>query len=522
MSTILSIADAGELVAHTLATLKAVGYATAAMIPGQQNPSNEVEKPEVTPETTPQYTAPGKQYADVREAVAHLIREMKNPERDSYNATLDFTHASLAQMLDMLREPLYQHGLMLDQQLIKARDENAPTPLEMRTTFHHIPTGTEVHSYFPAFMKQDKRLDDCQMVGATFTYFRRYGLRGALDVTDGDDDIDQADAKKKRRIRRAKSTLQVWRETRSPRKTKDESILNMLVASGEIDAPMAIEQAKSRNPYLMTPDEVSASMIDGSMEFADDFESAKWVVLNYGLHDLFWQGFYKSCKVNGDELIDLKTDEHVTTEQAMDMVRSLTDYCLSAWSAEIEKIRKLQGAAMYLAAFKNRPFVIDDRPLSPDEARFVEVVEDGHVDEIYDISSDLYESYYRQGLNAADVHTNLDFSKRTWFVACKRHYVNRLLECNDTERFLNMCEYTVAAACPGVPVIEDMDQKACLALEIASGNADMETKLSQLNEIAKRCDAYTKGFIDTLILHVECDNPLDTLPVYIPQSELAY
>lgn len=518
MPTALSVADAGELVAHTIATLKALGYASAAIIPGHQNPSNEVKKLE----TAPEYSAPGKQYADVRESVSHLISEMKNPQRDSYNAALDFTHASLAQMLDMLREPLYQHGLMLDQQLIKARDENSPTPLEMRTTFHHIPTGTEVHSYIPAFMKQDKRLDDCQIVGATFTYFRRYGLRGALNVTDGDDDADQADAKKLRRARRAKSTFRVCRETRSPRKTKDESILNVLVASGEIDAPMVIEQAKSRNPYLMTPDEVSASMIDGTMEFANDFESAKWVVLNYGLHDSFWHGFYTGYKVDGDELIDNKTDEHVTTEQAMEIVRSLTDYCLSSWSQEIEKIRKLQQAAMYLAAFGDKDFYIDDRPLTPEEERFVAVVEDGHVDEVYDICSGIYESYYKQGLKSEVVHTNAAFSKRVWFLACKRHYVNRLMECKDTERFLKMCEYTVAAFCPGVPVIEDMDQKACFALEIASGNTDSQTKLSQLNEIARRCDAYTKGYIDTLIMCVENDEPLGDLPPYIPESELPY
>lgn len=103
--------------------------------------------------------------------MAHLVRELKNPERDNYNETLDFTFASLAQLLDMLREPIYQHGLMLKQEFEKG-DE---LPLEMVTTFIHIPTSTEVSFRLPAFIKEDKRLDECQRVGASFTYFRRYG-----------------------------------------------------------------------------------------------------------------------------------------------------------------------------------------------------------------------------------------------------------------------------------------------------------------------------------------------------------
>ncbi|MEY7144932.1 hypothetical protein [Klebsiella oxytoca] len=114
MSTLLTIPDAAELAVHTMMALKAAGYATAAMIPVHKNASNEVEKTEVTaPEV---YVAPGKQYANAQEALAHLVRELKNPERDNYNETLDFTFASLAQLLDMLREPIYQHGLMLKQE----------------------------------------------------------------------------------------------------------------------------------------------------------------------------------------------------------------------------------------------------------------------------------------------------------------------------------------------------------------------------------------------------------------------
>lgn len=507
----ISIPEAGELIAHTLATLKTLGYATAAMIPGNQNPSNEVPEPE----NAPAYVAPGKQYADVRESVAHLIREMKNPERDSYNSRLDFTHASLAQMLDMLREPLYQHGLLLDQQFIKARDDGAPSPMEMRTTFHHIPTGTELHSYIPAYLKQDKRLDDCQIVGATFTYFRRYGLRGAMNITDGDDDADQSDAKKLRRRQRAKAAFRVWRETRSPRKTKVESLLNLLVAAGEHESPLGVAQAKSRNPFLMTPAEFSQAMIEGSLEFETDLDAARHIVLNYGLHDEYWFPFYKGVRVSYDELIDLKTDEHVTSEKAMEIVNSLVQFAVSAFhnmaSDFAEKKRQEEPT-----------FIPDDRPLTPEEERFLTVVESGHEDDVYQIADHFLKLSINDGLDTHHVTDNPAYYRRNWFNACRAYYVHCLIEGIDVERFASLCEYTMAAFCPGVPVIEDMNQKACLALEIASGNADSQIKLDQLNEIARRCDAYTKGYVDTLILCVENDEVLGDLPPYIPESELPY
>lgn len=49
MSTLLTIPDAAELLAHTLTALKAAGYASAAMMPVYKNTSDEVEKTEAQP-----------------------------------------------------------------------------------------------------------------------------------------------------------------------------------------------------------------------------------------------------------------------------------------------------------------------------------------------------------------------------------------------------------------------------------------------------------------------------------------
>lgn len=78
MSTLLSIPDAAELLAHTITALKAAGYASAAMIPVHKNASNQSEQQEAQPATAPEvYVAPGKQYANVHEALAHMIHQLK-------------------------------------------------------------------------------------------------------------------------------------------------------------------------------------------------------------------------------------------------------------------------------------------------------------------------------------------------------------------------------------------------------------------------------------------------------------
>ena len=70
--------------------------------------------------------------------------------------------------------------------------------------------------------------------------------------------------------------------------------------------------------------------------------------------------------------------------------------------------------------------------------------------------------------------------------------------------------------------VDAMQQKVDIAQEIATGNADTDIKLQQLHEIARRCDAYTAGYIDTLILHVESGGFNSEIPAYVPESDLPY
>lgn len=521
MSTLLSIPDAAELLAHTITALKAAGYASAAMIPAAKKPSNQGEKQEVQPATAPEvYVAPGKQYANAHEALAHMIHELKNPQRDSYNEALDFTHASLAQMLDMLRDPIYQHGLMLKQEFGKGSELS----LEMVTTFLHIPTNTEVSYRLPAYMKEDKRLDECQKVGATFTYFRRYGLRQALDITDGDDDIDQASRKQERRKARALNTSREWKPTASAR-TKPEAILNMLVASGEFTGAAAIAQAKARNQFLRTPAEVAEDTITSLDGLKSDAEQARDIVLRYGLTDVHWQGFYQDAgqfRVDGDSLIDTSTGQHVSAETAMDIAESLTTVALS--TADNSSVHDSSDRIV-----PPRTFVPDCSPLSEEEEAFVLAVESGHDDEIMDIAMRLMESNVNSGLNMREVQNDTSYHRRNWYNACREFYTLSLMNGNVNLEALAKPEMTIARElADGVDTDEpatdsdQMSQKAAIAIEIACGNASTDTKLQQLHEIANRCNAYTSGYIDTLILCLETDELTREFPVYVPESDLPY
>ncbi|MCX9039440.1 ERF family protein [Citrobacter portucalensis] len=547
MTTLLTIPDTAELLAHTLTALKAAGYASAAMIPAAKKPSNQGEKQEVQPATAPEvYVAPGQQYANARDALAHMVHELKNPARDNYNETLDFTYATLAQLLDMLRDPIYQHGLMLNQELVHADNATDSLPFNMVTTFHHNPTGTEVSFTLPAYLRQDKRLDACQQFGATYTYYRRYGLRQALDITDGDDDIDQANSKKERRKAKALNSQREWRPTTSPR-TKPESILNMLVAAGEFTGADVIAQAKSRNPFLRTPSEVAEDIIHQRNVTLDNEQIARNTVLRYGLTDKHWQDFYKGGKIfkaDEDELIDLRTGKHVDAATAMELAKSLTGIALS--SAEPNSVYDTRDMSMPLIA---STFVPDVSPLDEKEEGFVRAVEAGHLDEIMDIAMRLMESHVNAGLNMREVQSDTSYHRRNWFNACREFYILSLMTGNVNFEALAKPEMTISRSLTDIVGADgddevsestiraaqaqldreqridmtcEMDQKAAIAIDIARGNDSNDTKLKRLNEISRRCDAHTAKYVDTLILCLETDELTREFPVYVPESDLPY
>lgn len=123
------------------------------------------------------------------------------------------------------------------------------------------------------------------------------------------------------------------------------------------------------------------------------------------------------------------------------------------------------------------------------------------------------------GLDIKAERNDTRYARRNWLNACKVFYSNALLSGNVN---FDALPSLLSRSDKHIDALNEMQQKADIAREIAAGNSDTDIKLQQLHEIAKRCDLHTASYIDTLILHVECDGLCTELPVYIPESDLPY
>lgn len=193
-------------------------------------------------------------YDNVDDAFQSVFERVNNPVRDEYNEDLDFTYAGLPQILNALRPIVSAAGMYMTQNPTK----NDKGEYEIVTEFCHAKSRTTKSFVMPMMMKKDRRLDACQEFGATITYSRRYHILSIFSISADLDDADQSQAKKERRKekREAEKLLsdREWKPTTSTR-TREESILNVLVANGDVKDLSLIIQAKEKNPHLVTPEE---------------------------------------------------------------------------------------------------------------------------------------------------------------------------------------------------------------------------------------------------------------------------
>ena len=262
-------------------------------------------------------------------------------------------------------------------------------------------------------------------------------------------------------------------------------------------------------------------------------------MLRYGLTDEHWQSFYKQVgffQVDGDELIDTRTGAHVSAEVAMDIAESLSSVAIS--SADSNDVHDTRNMSAPVA----RTFIPDCTPLDEDEEAFVAAVEAGHDSEIIEIAMRQMEVHVSHGLDMRSVHSDTSYHRRNWYNACREFYTLALMRGDVNFEALANPEMKVARTIMDIVgadgdnetsesaiisaqaqiTVDAMQQKVDIAQEIATGNADTDIKLQQLHEIARRCDAYTAGYIDTLILHVESGGFNSEIPAYVPESDLPY
>ncbi|ECY4822349.1 hypothetical protein AVB34_04085 [Salmonella enterica subsp. enterica serovar Lindern] len=432
MSSLINMTDLSEVISNLFISLKAAGYSSSAMMPVHQNTSSEVEKTEVRASNPPEILKiPGQQYRNAEHAMFELKHDLggKGPLRDSYNEKLDFTYASIQSWQQLLAEKLYQYGLAWRQDSVEVDKKTDTLTHKMVTTFTHLPTGTSVSYTLPYYVKQDKNLNSSQEQGASLTYFCRYALRQALGIADGDDDADQSTAKKARRDARDEADkLLIQRKFRpvASDRTENESILNLLVAAGVFTGKAAIEQAKSRNSYLRTPNEVAEEIRAGKHNDLDDETVARDIVARFGLADPCWVAWYevdkkgkRGYRIDSDLLIDNSTGKHVTAERATAIAKGFIQWATSA--ADNLNIHDSGDTPA---------FTPDRTPLNAAEENFVSVIETGHDREIIAIAKEFMECHESLGVNVTSLENDCNYHRRNWYNACREFYVLSLTRGN--------------------------------------------------------------------------------------------
>lgn len=116
-------------------------------------------------------------------ALAAAQGQMAHAAKDSKNPHFKSSYASLASVLDAIREPLSAHGLAIVQH--PSRTEGGLVCVE--TILLHK-SGEFVSSVLSAKAAQDTP----QGIGSTITYLRRYGLMAVVGVAADDDDGEAA------------------------------------------------------------------------------------------------------------------------------------------------------------------------------------------------------------------------------------------------------------------------------------------------------------------------------------------
>lgn len=117
-------------------------------------------------------------------ALAKANGEIKNAVKDAENPHFKRDYATLASVLDAVREPLSKNGLSVLQTVRVAEGNH----FLLETRLAHA-SGQWVESETPLLLVKD----DMQGLGSAITYARRYALAAMIGVSHADDD-DAEDA----------------------------------------------------------------------------------------------------------------------------------------------------------------------------------------------------------------------------------------------------------------------------------------------------------------------------------------
>ena len=102
-------------------------------------------------------------------------------KKGSQNPHFKNKYADINEIMEKVKKPLNELGVLIIQ---------TPEAEGLKTTLHHLESGTEVISFVPFLQRQD-----AQKLGSNITYNRRYALVSMLCLEDDDDDGQKASQK---------------------------------------------------------------------------------------------------------------------------------------------------------------------------------------------------------------------------------------------------------------------------------------------------------------------------------------
>lgn len=234
-----------------------------APVIAQTVPESPKHAPAVTQaEPTRVYSSeprPGDDFADVNVALEFLRRNVHRPLKNQFSEELEFSWSDFPALIDHIKPIVCDARLMWFQNW--GRDDSDVRCV--KTQWIHVPSRTETWTiYYPenARLPSLTRQSMIQAAAEETFHFRR-AMYAALGIRPGDDEED-VKVQKKRHYRQkalaeAANDVRPWRDNASNR-TKDESLINVLVASGRAVDPRVIAEAKSKNPDLTTPEDEKA------------------------------------------------------------------------------------------------------------------------------------------------------------------------------------------------------------------------------------------------------------------------
>lgn len=163
-----------------------------------KNTSDEDAKPE-NAAVWQREPRPGDNFSGIDEAMEFIQEHAHNPAKNRCNEDEGYRWSDLPELHREIKPILKLARTTINQEYVNNSD-GVPS---IKTTFTHVPTLTSKVFWMTTNLKgirKNQHLDECQQMGWTITYCRRYALYAALDLQPDDmGDMDGTSRRKKGR-----------------------------------------------------------------------------------------------------------------------------------------------------------------------------------------------------------------------------------------------------------------------------------------------------------------------------------